>query len=414
MSSFVKNHRQMNKIYTLLTIFIAFNIQAQIDCANGRYTSEVFTNVTATTNIVYGQATNVSNQSQELRLDVYQPTGDVLAQRPLLIFAHGGSFIGGNKESGDVVELCRYFARHGYVTASIQYRLGFGSIIPNEELAVKAVLRATLDMKAAVRFFRKDAATENTFKIDPENIIVGGVSAGAFMAVHLAYLDKEEEMPTYINLADFGGIEGNSGNPGYASNTKAVVNLCGAIGKKSWIESGDVPILSMHGNNDNVVPYGTAMLSISIFPIMQVDGSSSIHEQALAVGVDSEFIPWWNAPHTPFIANNAYMDSTKNYTRTFLAKIIGCETTSAQQIDDANHFDIYPNPAKDLLNISHHKQNAFRIRITDITGKVLLNHNYVSQQNAQIALHDFANGVYFLQLEERNGKVETKRFVVSN
>ena len=47
----------------------------------------------------------------------------------------------------------------GYVTASIEYRLGMFPI--DSVNAIKAVLRATQDMKAAVRWFRQDAAGAN-------------------------------------------------------------------------------------------------------------------------------------------------------------------------------------------------------------------------------------------------------------
>lgn len=405
------------KHLSFLTLFLHFILSpllAQVDCSNGRYTSELFPNVTVTSDVQYGSATNVSGQNQQLRLDIYEPQGDNLEQRPLLIIAHGGSFVGGSKDLADVVEICRYFARHGYVTASIQYRLGFGSLFPNEELATKAVLRATHDMKAAVRFFRKDAATTNNYRIDPENIIVGGVSAGAFMALHLAYLDKEEEMPAFINLSEFGGVEGNSGNPGYSSATKAVVNLCGALGNAQWLEAGDVPLLSMHGNNDNVVPFGNAMLSIAIFPIMVVDGSASIHERAISVGVESIFIPWWNAPHTPFIANSAYMDSVKMHMRPFLARIIGCDVASVNQPETAVNFDVYPNPANDLIHIRFSAKGIRNIQLIDMSGKIVRNEHLMNEENLQMDLQHLRSGIYLLRAIHQNGQVSSRKVIKTN
>src|SRR5262249_39275250 len=40
-----------------------------------RYRDLIFPNVTTTTDIVYGSAVNLSNQTVTLRLDLYQPTG---------------------------------------------------------------------------------------------------------------------------------------------------------------------------------------------------------------------------------------------------------------------------------------------------------------------------------------------------
>ena len=56
-------------------------------------------------------------------MDIYTPVGDNYTNRPLLIFAHGGSFIGGSKTNPTMVDLCETFAKRGYVTASINYRL---------------------------------------------------------------------------------------------------------------------------------------------------------------------------------------------------------------------------------------------------------------------------------------------------
>lgn len=56
------------------------------------------------------------------RLDVYQPAGDAAgADRPVLVFFHGGGFIRGNKEHRE--NLGVFFAQQGYVTVLPNYRL---------------------------------------------------------------------------------------------------------------------------------------------------------------------------------------------------------------------------------------------------------------------------------------------------
>ena len=58
-------------------------------------------------------------------MDVYEPTGDTMAFRPLIIWAHGGSFLGGDKGDSDVAALCQRFTKRGFVCASVNYRTGF-------------------------------------------------------------------------------------------------------------------------------------------------------------------------------------------------------------------------------------------------------------------------------------------------
>jgi len=198
---------------------------AQSPCASGRYATDVFSNYTTTSDIVYGQNTSWNGSNTSLKMDIYQPTGDTEINRPLLIFVHGGSFIGGSKTDGDMVSMCQKFAKKGYVTASIDYRLGFFPF--DSANAVKAVVRAVQDLRAAVRYFYKDKQTTNTYKIDTNNIYVGGSSAGAITSLHLAYLNQECEVADYLNQAtitQLGGLEGTSGNPGYSSNVKGVLS----------------------------------------------------------------------------------------------------------------------------------------------------------------------------------------------
>ena len=83
-------------------------------------------------------------------------------------------------------------------------------------------MRGIQDLRAAVRFFSKDAATINTYRMSPAYIVAGGSSAGTFMALEIGYLDKASGVPAYVGLAGLGGIEGTSGNPGYSSAVLAV------------------------------------------------------------------------------------------------------------------------------------------------------------------------------------------------
>lgn len=75
-------------------------------------------------------------------------------------------------------------------------------------------MRGVQDGRAAVRYFRKNAAIGgNTYRIDTNNIYFAGVSAGGFIALQLAYLDKASEIPSFIDMAGqpglTGGLEGN-------------------------------------------------------------------------------------------------------------------------------------------------------------------------------------------------------------
>ena len=116
---------------------------AQIDTTNARYYRPVFPAVTVTPNVVYGAAVNFAGNNQTLLMDIYQPSGDTQARRPVIIFAHQGGFLTGSRTDAYMVNVCTRFARLGYVTASIEYRLGF---FPFDTVNVaKAAIRGMQD-----------------------------------------------------------------------------------------------------------------------------------------------------------------------------------------------------------------------------------------------------------------------------
>ena len=53
-------------------------------------------------------------------MDIYQPAGDTVKRRLLIIFAHQGGFLVGSRTDDYMVNICTRMARLGYVTASIE------------------------------------------------------------------------------------------------------------------------------------------------------------------------------------------------------------------------------------------------------------------------------------------------------
>ena len=119
----------------------------------------------------------------------------------------------------------------------------------------QTAVRGIQDLRAAVRFFRKDAATTNTYRVSPAYIAAGGSSVETFMALEIRCLDKASEVPAYVGLAGLGGIEGSSGNSGYSSAVLAVLNLSGASAPPRLIAVGNAPLCGVHGTADGTVLY---------------------------------------------------------------------------------------------------------------------------------------------------------------
>ncbi|MCI1190148.1 alpha/beta hydrolase fold domain-containing protein [Hymenobacter sp. DH14] len=364
--------------------------RAQIDTTGGRYYRPIFSSAAVTPDVDYGAATNYDGTAAALKMDIYQPVGDVVARRPVIIFAHQGGFLAGTRKDAYMVNICTRMARLGYVAASIEYRLGFpitGFPPPAADTVgvAQAAVRGMQDLRAAVRFFRKDAATTNTYRVNPSYIAVGGSSAGAFMALEVGYLDKASEVPAYVGLAALGGIEGNSGNPGYSSAVLAVLNLSGATENPSLIEAGNAPLLSVHGTADNTVPYFQGRVG-SLLPPKYVYGSGRLNPRATAVGVRNTLVRLSRAGHIPFEGNTAYADTTFRAIRDFLRPSLGqAGTVLAARAGSGQPVALaqaYPNPAADQLRLQLPEAWPLpaQVELRDATGRLVRSFSSISRE----------------------------------
>ncbi|GAA0500375.1 alpha/beta hydrolase [Deinococcus depolymerans] len=101
-------------------------------------------------------------------LDIYAP-GDAKGA-PVVLFIHGGSWQGGDKDGHKFVG--ESLARAGYVTGVMSYRLAPRNVYPSY----------VQDGAQALRLLRDEAAR---FGGNPDNLFVMGHSAGAFNAAEL-------------------------------------------------------------------------------------------------------------------------------------------------------------------------------------------------------------------------------------
>ncbi len=435
-------------IKSLLPHFMLFLMSsmlcfAQDPCANGRYASAIFDQFTLTSNLTYGQNLNWANSNTTLKLDFYEPTNDTLEARPLIIWVHGGSFIGGSKTDNDVKTLSERFAKKGYVCASIDYRLGFFPF--DSTNAVKAVLRAVQDLKAAIRYFYKDAQTTNLYKIDTNHVFIGGSSAGAITALHVAYLNNACEFSDYMStstLSGLGGLDGDSGNPGYSTVVHGVINGCGALARYNWIEPEDIPLCSIHGTNDGTVTYNRGLVNPGT-PLMYLDGSRMLHERACAVGIPNQFYTFNNAPHVPYLSNSSYMDSTEKFVRDFLIERLGCTEplllppnamqeqailyatsycdgtpsdefcpgVGINEIPLSNTFNCYPNPSAGIFTIE--TSNPYEaIRIYNISGELIYHSELQNDGISKISLEHQINGLYLIEVLFENGQQIQQKLLI--
>jgi hypothetical protein len=397
----------------LLITLILFSVIVNKVQAQTRFLDVVFDSAITNPNLKYGAAVNYLGQTQDLFLDFYEGQTDTLKNRPLLILAHGGSFIQGNKAATDITKLSRELAKRGYAVASIQYRLGVniaGTGGLTQEFT-HAVWRGAQDGRAAVRFFRKSFEEGNPYGIDTSKIYVGGISAGGVLGMHMQCLDLPSELAS-VNVDTFaiGGIEGNSGNPGYSYRAKGVISLCGAISNVSWmLNNKDIKLISMHGTNDQTVPYASDYFKFFNSPIGFLQGGFSMDSAAQKMGITSAFCTFYGADHVPFSTNALYMDTTVKYVSKELYKQLTGLIPSGIQNNNETVFDVYPNPAHSSLYISLPKVDDYTYEIKSLEGKSIKSGAF-SNSN-EIGVSDIKTGIYILVV---SGKINsfTKRIII--
>jgi predicted esterase len=271
---------------------------SDMSAASGvRYFDPVFTNVDVISNYVYATAPAlVGGQPEQLRLDVFTPSGDTTSRRPVIVWVHGGGFKGGDKSA--LTNVAISYAKLGYVTVSINYRLNANNrcqelqdneISVAEQIAVRAECTAAQtaamnDAQAAIRAVRANAAI---LKIDPTRIAIGGFSAGAITALNVGY-----------NASSPGDVGDNDNE---SSAVSAAISASGCTYSPDAIDPTDAPAFLVHTEFDQLVPYECALNTVQQ---AQVDGlavqtkfylGESLHANNMYAAHQSEIDPLWKA-----------------------------------------------------------------------------------------------------------------------
>lgn len=211
----------------------------------------------------------VADGHERQKLDLYVP--DIGENLPLIIWVHGGAWLGGDKAHYNPM----VYLKSGYAGASINYRLSQHAIFPAQ----------IEDVKAAVRWLRANA---ETYRFDPDRFAAWGSSAGGHLVAMLGTTGDVNEFEVGENLevssqvqavvdyygpTDFLQMDAHRLPDGLvhdAPDSPESKLVGGPIQEHkdrvaranpvTYVSKGDSPFLIIHGDQDKLVPYQQSVL----------------------------------------------------------------------------------------------------------------------------------------------------------
>lgn len=256
----------MRIIVTLvLTLFFLVTITVLAQRRNRDTSPKIPESVTVHRDIAY-----VTDGHERQKLDLYVPadTGENL---PLIIWVHGGAWLGGNKTHYRPME----YLSAGYAGASINYRLSQHAVFPAQ----------IEDVKAAIRWLRANA---ETYRLDPNRFAAWGSSAGGHLVAmlgtagdvaefevgkNLEVSSKVQAVVDYFGPTDFLQMDAHRLPDGLvhdAPDSPESKLVGGPIQEHkdrvakanpiTYVSKDDSPFLIIHGDQDKLVPFHQSML----------------------------------------------------------------------------------------------------------------------------------------------------------
>lgn len=400
--------KTMDKIKTFNELVVAAlllcglftNAMAQ---SSRRYAEPVFDEVNVETDIPFSSAIKEGETSPTtLYLDFYEPQGDTLSERPLVITVFGGAFVAGGRDYADMVEYCTRLAQHGYVAASIDYRL-LSIWNLNATSLVRDAYMAAQDVSSAIRFFKYHC---EEYRIDPEQVFLLGNSAGSIAILCELFMDENERPAETFEEPDLGPMH-SSGFEEYAGVSPAVTGAVphwgGVMDLDVISEEEYVPLCMIHGTDDTNVPYDSGYCYNGMLPgvMPYMYGSHPIAGRLDEIGItDYEFHPFEGEGHAFYLVPVLYtlieekFDACFSITRDFLYNHLKFPTSLPER--EETMIQVYPNPATDCFII----EGTGVLIVMNMQGQTILTQEIDSKTTVELP-----QGLYFVKLGGATRKI---------
>ncbi len=385
----------------VLSLFSILYVNAQ----NTPYIDPIYNSVSTNT-VNYSDVFNDAFH----KMDIYQPQGDTHTKRPLLIYIHGGAFYAGDKATLDCIDFCTQFAKKGYVAVSVNYRLANPLLfIANRSVQLDAVFKTMADIKSAIRYFSKDAATTNTYKIDSNAVFIGGYSAGGVAALHTAWVTDTAELDKELQTILKSGIKtlnGDAGNNGYSHKVNGIFSLAGALFKTSYASTGDVPAYLAHAKDDGTVLYNCAP-GLNDKRVVTLCGTGKIYPRLDTVNIHYDTMILETGGHAwPGFGNNGkdFKIAVKEIAEFFYPMLLDNVRLNTPKTH-ISPIRFFPNPSTGTCTFQlPNDQKSVEIRIYNVHAQLQFSTTITETTTLKLPLN---TGLYQVVMTGKHAQTET-------
>lgn len=208
-------------------------------------------------NVTYGVAGGT-----ELKLDVYQRRG-VSGPQPTVIYMHGGFWAAGTKE-GSFMSLMPWLEM-GWNVVNVEYRLARVALAP----------AAVEDCLCALRYI---AAQAETYNVDTGRIVLTGESAGGHLSLTTGIIPESARLDlqcagaplprlaaivNWFGVTDVADVIDGPHRANLAAQWMGSLpnwrEVARRVSPLTYVREGLPPIMTVHGDMDQLVPYDHAV-----------------------------------------------------------------------------------------------------------------------------------------------------------
>lgn len=309
--------------------------------------------------VAYGNNLDYINERDTLKADIYQPANDTAENRAMIIYMHGGGFMSGHRNDPAVQELCTKLASRGYVTASIDYRLGANAF--TKMFMFDAAIRAVQDLNGFIRYAKANAAA---WRIDTNKIFITGSSAGAIAVLAKAYI-KIDDVARQFGITSMEQLEGNTNDLTNTSSVAGAYSMWGAVFDTSWIQSGDIPVGCVHSISDSTVPFNVGYNRKNRSLLLY--GSLPVYKRALNQGIITTLHGYESGQHDLGLKVAPYKDTTVQLMCNFFYQLLHPEMRQGSLLEDnkgmlAYYENLSQNACSEKNNIVTYIKKLFVVK----------------------------------------------------